>query len=246
MIEEIKNKQMDIPSSLAIIAFCGLIHASFQLSVSVLTLLSGHILSTSKTQARILRLSTGFLIGAGVMTSLLLSSTFLALLQLFGTETPQIVWATGCGLLVGVAISIWLFYFRHEKGTTLWIPRNIATYLTDRIHSTKRGAEAFGLGLSSVIGEILFIIAPLFIAALTLVQLPPMWRLAGIGIYTVISLLSLIIVWVLVGSGHSISQIQKWRESNKNFLQFVAGAGLIVLVFFIFVNEILCNTAGTI
>ena len=81
-------------------------------------------------------------------------------------------------------------------------------------------------------------------AALVLIHLPPMWQLAGIGIYTVISLLSLIIVWVLIGSGHSISQIQKWRESNKHFLQFAAGAGLIVLVFFVYVNEILGNTVG--
>ena len=235
---------MGIPNSLAIIALAALIHASFQLSVSVLTLLSSHTLSTKQTQAKLLRLTTGFLVGAGIMTVLLLSFTSLVLLHVFGTETPQFIWAAGCGLLVGVAVSIWLFYFRREKGTTLWIPRSIATYLTERIQSTKLSAEAFGLGLSSIIGEILFIIAPLVMAALVLIQLPPMWQLAGIGIYTVISLLSLIIVWVLIGSGHSISQIQKWRESNKHFLQFAAGAGLIVLVFFVYVNEILGNTVG--
>jgi len=235
---------MGIPNSLAIIALAALIHASFQLSVSVLTLLSSHTLSTKQTQAKLLRLTTGFLVGAGIMTVLLLSFTSLVLLHVFGTETPQFIWAAGCGLLVGVAVSIWLFYFRREKGTMLWIPRSIATYLTERIQSTKLSAEAFGLGLSSIIGEILFIIAPLVMAALVLIHLPPMWQLAGIGIYTVISLLSLIIVWVLIGSGHSISQIQKWRESNKHFLQFAAGAGLIVLVFFVYVNEILGNTVG--
>jgi len=235
---------MGIPNSLAIIALAALIHASFQLSVSVLTLLSSHKLSTKQTQAKLLRLTTGFLVGAGIMTVLLLSFTSLVLLHVFGTETPQFIWAAGCGLLVGVAVSIWLFYFRREKGTMLWIPRSIAIYLTERIQSTKLSTEAFGLGLSSIIGEILFIIAPLVMAALVLIQLPPMWQLAGIGIYTVISLLSLIIVWVLIGSGHSISQIQKWRESNKHFLQFAAGAGLIVLVFFVYVNEILGNTVG--
>jgi len=237
---------MGIPNSLAIIALAASVHACFQLSVSVLTLLTSHTLGNKQTQAKLLRLTIGFLVGAGIMTILLLSSVSLLLLSIFGTETPQIIWASGCGLLVGVAISIWLFYFRHEKGTTLWIPRSFATYLTERIHSTKLAAEAFGLGLSSVIGEILFIIAPLVISALVLIQLPSMWQLVGIGIYTVISLLSLIIIWILIGSGHSISQIQKWRETNKHFLQFIAGAGLIVLVFFIFVNQILVNTVGVI
>lgn len=235
---------MNIPSSLAIIALAALIHASFQLSVSVLTLLGSHALSTKQTSAKLLRLTTGFLIGAGIMTMLLISFTSLVLLHAFGTETPQIIWATGCGLLIGVAVSIWLFYYRREKGTTLWIPRSIAAYLTKRTQSTEQSAEAFGLGLSSVIGEILFIIAPLIISALVLIQLPPLWQLAGIGIYTLISSLSLIIVWVLIGSGHSLSRIQRWRESNKHFLQFAAGAGLIVLGFFVYVNEILGSTVG--
>jgi hypothetical protein len=237
---------MDIPSSLAIVALAALVHASFQLSVSVLTLLGGHTIGAKRTQAKLLSLTTSFVFGVGIMTLLLLSSVSLVLLHIFGAETPQVVWAASCGLLVGVAISIWLFYYRHENGTTLWIPRGVADYLTGRTKSTKLSAEAFGLGLSSVIGEILFIIAPIVIAALTLIQLPPIWQLAGIGIYAIISLLSLIIVWVLIGSGHTISHIQHWRESNKYFLQFAAGAGLIVLGFFVYVNEILSSTVGVI
>jgi len=242
--EETKNKNMDILSSLAIVSLAALIHASFQLSVSVLTLLSGHSIGAKHSQARLLRLTTSFVFGAGVMTVLLLSFVSLVLLHVFGDGTPQIVWAAGCGLLVGVALSVWLFYYRHEKGTTLWIPRGVADYLNQRTKSTKLSAEAFGLGLSSVIGEILFIIAPITMAALVLVQLSPMWQLLGIAIYTVISLLSLIIVWVLIGSGHNLGKIQKWRESNKYFLQTVAGAGLIVLALFVYVTEILGNTVG--
>jgi hypothetical protein len=120
----------------------------------------------------------------------------------------------------------------------------MSIYLTDRTKSTKLSAEAFGLGISSVIGESLFIIAPLSISALVLVQLPPIWQLIGIGVYTIISMLSLIIVWVMIGSGHNLGRIQKWRESNKFFLQFIAGAGLIVLGLFVYVYEILGSTIG--
>jgi hypothetical protein len=237
---------MDIASSLAIITLAALVHASFQLSVSVLMLLSGHTIGAKRSQAKLLRLTTSFVVGAGIMTLLLLSLVALVLLDFFWTGTPKIVWAIACGLSVGVAVSIWLFYYRQEQGTTLWIPRGAARYLTERTKSTKLSAEAFGLGLSSVIGEILFIIAPIVIGALVLIQLPTIWQLAGISIYTVVSMLSLIIVWVLIGSGHTLGRIQKWRETNKYFLQFAAGAGLIVLAFFVYVSEILGKAAGVI
>jgi hypothetical protein len=71
-----------------------------------------------------------------------------------------------------------------------------------------------------------------------------MWQMVGIGIYTVISLFSLLVVWVLIGSGHNLGRIQRWREKNKNFLQFSAGAGLIVLAVFVYVTEILGKGIG--
>lgn len=235
---------MNVLNSLAIIALAALIHASFQLSVSVLTLLSAHTIGSKRSHAKLLQLTISFLIGAGLMTILLLAFISFVLSSVFGSVAPQIVWAIACGTLGGVAISIWLFYYRREKGTTLWIPRNIATYLHDRIKSTKIGAEAFSLGLTSVIGELLFIIAPLFISALVLIQLPSVWQLVGISLYAIISASPLFVVWVLISSGHSISNIQKWRESNKTFLQFAAGTGLIVLMFFVYANELLIDVVG--
>jgi len=237
---------MDIPSSIAIIALAALIHASFQLSTSMLTLLSSHTIGHQRSHARLLRMTCSFITGASIMTMLLLSFSSLILLSIFGSSTPLIAWAIACGMSVGIAIAVWLFYYRNESGTTLWIPRGIARYLTDRTKATHLSGEAFGLGLSSVIGEILFIITPLGISALILIQLPPMWQLAGIGIYTLISSLSLIIVLVLIGSGHAISGIQQWRESNKRFLQFVGGAGLITLALFVYVSAILGNLTGAI
>lgn len=237
---------MDIVSSLAIITLSALIHASFQLSVSVLMLLSGHAIGKKQTPGKLMRMTTGFIIGAGVMTLLLLSFSAMMIQGIFGFRTPPVVWSIACGLSVGVAVSIWLFYYHHEKGTTIWIPRSIAHYLNQRTRSTELAAEAFGLGLSSVIGEILFIIAPLLISALVLVQLSPFWQLLGIAVYTLVSMLPLIIVWSLVGSGHTLGRVQKWRETNKHFLQFAAGAGLIILACFVYVCEILSNSAGVI
>lgn len=235
---------MDIISSLAIIALAALVHASFQLSVSVLTLMSGHAIGAKRSRAKLMRMTTSFLVGSGLMTMLLLAFTSSTILQLFGSDAPQIVWAGACGLLIGVAVAVWMFYYRREKGTVLWIPRGVATYLTKRTKATKMSAEAFALGLTSIIGELLFIVAPLVISALALIQLPAPWQLVGIGIYTIVSMLSLLIVWTLISSGHSLSNIQKWRENNKYFLQFAAGAGLIILSLFTYVSEIMSQTVA--
>lgn len=235
---------MGVAVSLAIIALAALVHASFQLSVSVLTLLSGHAIGTKQSQSKLLKLTTSFVLGAGLMTLLVLSSVTFIVFCLFNNDAPQVIWAAACGLSAGIALSVWLFYYRRGKGTMLWIPRSFAKYLTDRTKSTKQSSEAFGLGMSSVIGEIIFIIAPVIVSSLVLIQLPAIWQLVGAIIYSVISLLSLAIVWVSISSGHSLSRIQRWREKNKNFLQFVSGAGLIILGFFVYINEIVIKSIG--
>lgn len=230
---------MDIPTSLAIVALAALIHASFQLSVSVLTLLSGHAIGSKRSNGKLLHLTSSFVFGAGFMSLLLLSLSSLVLSNLFSENIPPLVWAMACGLSSGVAISVWLFYYRREAGTALWIPRSVAEYLNGRTKATKHGSEAFGLGLSSVVGEILFIIAPVIIASLALISLPPLWQLAGLGMYAIISLSPLVIVWMMIGGGVSLGHIQKWRESNKYFLQFAAGAGLLILSLFVYVTEVI-------
>ena len=236
---------MDILTSLTIVAFAALIHASFQLSVSVLTLLSGHAIGAKKSRARVLSLTTSYTTGAGIMTLLILSLTSLVFLHSFGTEIPLLVWALVCGLVFGIGVAVWLFYYRRRTdGTELWIPRSFAKFLNQRSKKTNQSAEAFSLGLTSVIAELVFIIPTVAITALVLIDLPGIWQLVGIGIYTVISLLGLLIVWSLVGSGKSLARIQKWRTENKRFLQFSSGSALIVLGFFVYVSKILTAVTG--
>jgi hypothetical protein len=230
-------------SSLAIIAFAALIHASFQLSVSMLTLLSGHAIGAKTAHAKLLRLTNGFLLGVAVMTMLAISFIAFIFQHAFGTHIPLIAWAASCGLLLGLGVAVWVFYYRRETGTSLWLPRGVARYLSERTKATKHSAEAFGLGLSSVIAELIFIFAPMVISALVLIRLEPLWQLVGIALYTCISLLSLLIVSGLIGSGHKLSRIQKWREDNKRFLQFAAGSGLLVLGFYVYVDQVISVTA---
>ena len=237
---------MDTISALAIVTFAALIHASFQLSVSVLTLMSGHAIGSKRSHTHLLKLSNSFLWGAAIMTVFLLStSTFIAA-SLFGDHVPLIVWTVVAGILTGIGICVWLFYYRRGRGTSLWIPRQMAAFLTSRSKQTRSSSEAFGLGLTSVLIEAFFLMGPIAVSGLALIHLPPEYQLVGVGIYTVVSLTSLLIVGGLIGSGHTLGGIQKWRETNKQFLQFASGSGMLILGFYIYVEQVLNTTVAAV
>jgi len=233
---------MNTFDSLIIVAVAALIHASFQLSVSMLTLLSSHTIGAKRSHNRLLGLSGSFLLGVFVMTVMLLSTISLFVQLVLGQAEQMLAWVAACGLLFGLGVAVWIFYYRREQGTTLWLPRGMARYLSDRTKSTKQSAEAFGLGISSVLAELLFIFAPILVSSLILTRLDSQWQLVGIALYASLSLFPLLIVYGLVGSGHKISRIQRWREENKSFLQFVAGGGLIALGFYIYVDQVITPT----
>ena len=230
---------MTYTSLFASIIFAALIHASFQLSVSTLTLMSGHAIGRKKSHKQLLRLIGSFIIGALLATITLLSFIATVLSNFVTSDNFPLVMTIACGLLMGIGLSVWIFYYRRGTGTVLWLPRGMAEYLTKRAKKTDRSSESFSLGMTTIIAELLFTFGPLFIAAITLLQLPSVYQLAGIGVYGVVSVLSLLIVGGIVGSGHRLSGVQKWREKNKRFLQFAAGSALLVLGFYLFVFEVL-------
>ena len=235
---------MDITSSLAAVALIALIHASFQLSVSVLTLLGSHTIGARMSHKKVLSLISSYVLGATTMTLLIVSFAALIFLQAFGTEVPLMAWAIACAVVLGIGVAVWLFYYRKGAGTSLWISRGFARHLTSRSQKTTHPTEAFSLGLTSVIGELVFIIPTVVLSALILIGLPGGWQMAGLGVYTLFSLLGLLVVWALIGSGYSLSKVQKWREANKRFLQFSSGGALIVLGFFVYVAKVVAEVAG--
>lgn len=230
---------MNTTTAFLIIALAALVHASFQLSVSMVTLLTSHALGARAKQTKIVRLTNSFSAGATVMTLLLLATCAYVCSEFFPVTTPSLMWSSVCGAAVGVAIAVWIFYYRREKGTSLWIPRGMARFLSQRAKATNLSGEAFTLGLGSVMAEIMFIFAPILAASLVIIRLSPQFQLLGLAVYTAVSMATLLTVTALIGSGHRLSRIQRWRESNKRFLQFAAGSGLLVLGFYLYVNEIL-------
>lgn len=229
---------MDIECSFIVIFLASLVHACFQLSISVLTMLSGRSLGSKLSPRKIDTLSIFFVIGSMIMTFLLLSSFLLIICYVDESLITALDWSIICGLTIGVGLAIWLFYYR-KNGTSIWIPRSFAEFLNTKIKTAKNPMDTLTLGIMSVLGEIIFIIAPVSSCCLAILSLPSYFQPVGIIIYVLASSSSLLILWLLISHGKSISSIQKWREDNKKFLQFVSGGVLIALSLFIFVNGVI-------
>lgn len=230
---------MIIQNPLLVIAFAGLLHASFQLSMSLLTLLSGHSLGAGKSFRRLMQLNLAYLLGAALVTTFLLTSLGY-IVEIF-SDHLHILWVIATCLNIVVGISVTIFYYRRGMGTGLWIPRSMALYLTERTKKTKSSAESFTLGAGSILAELPFLIGPLTIATLYIVssEMSVSLQLASLVIYVLIALLPLLIIVTLVGAGHKISTIQRWREDNKLFLQYCAGSGLIILGCFVLIDQVI-------
>lgn len=207
------------------------VHMCYQLSVSVLTHFNSHSLSRKTSERRLFLLNSSYGLGAILMTALLL---FCAV-SLTGTlaEHRQILLAIAIFVapLVGIATVLW--YYRQGNGTRLWLPRPIADYLLKRSSKTRSSFEAFTLGAATVVGELPFVIAPLLLVAFLVNTLSPStWAVWSI-VYAVLAYLPLVVITAYLGSGHSAAGVQRWREKNKNFLQWTSGIMLILLTFYL-------------
>ena len=233
---------MDYLTIFSSVLLAALIHASFNLSVSVLTLLSGHTLSREKSQIRLVKLLFAFTFGAIIMNILLFCAFAFFAQTIFFDGIYLFIWLVLIGLLVGTGLAVWLFYYRrsstNKSGTEIWIPRGIAKYLNGRARKTKHSAEAFSLGLTSIISEIIFIFAPLLAATFATIQLPSHLQVVAVLLYAFISSLPTIVIACLICGGHSIAQIQVWREKNKRFFQFCSGLGLLILAGFLYASVV--------
>jgi hypothetical protein cdivTM7_00617 len=229
---------MDTLTALSVVALAALIHASFQLGVSIITTLSSYARGRKAPNRTLQRLTGGFLGGVMTMTLLTVSLAGCIASDFYrSVSTPQ-SWTIITILLVSIGVFVWLLYYRRGDGTSLWIPRSFSRFLQRRIAQVSLITEAYSLGLASVASELLFVAVPATAAAISLATLPLQWQIAGITLYTIIASLGTLLVTVLIGSGHSLSSIQRWRERNKHFLQFAAGTGLIVLGLYLYANQV--------
>ena len=208
-----------------------LVHMMFQLGISVLTLLSGHSLGLRKSHLRLLHLNYSYIFGAFV-TIILVAISLLAIIETLN-YSERTLWIIATIISVVVGCTVCLVYYRRGKGTMLWLPRNIAEYLSKRAKKTTFGIEAAALGGMTIVAELPFAIAPLLVLDLLLRNQTSEYKLIGVLSYAFLVVIPLLIVTALIGSGPRLSTVQRWRENNKTFLQYSAGLGLIIIALYL-------------
>lgn len=213
------------------------VHACFQLSVSMLTLLSSHSIGRRLPNGRLFNLNFWYILGVITMvTGLQLGA--IALHRTLMAHDATLVTAVSFGLIPFIALAMVLFYYRRGRGTQLWLPRPAAEYLTSRAKKTKSSVESFALGLMTAVAELPFAIAPLAIVAFALQGFGADRWLALSLLYAVAVATPLIFVALYISSGHGLSSVQRWREEAKDYLKWTSATALLLLTLYLTVLQL--------
>lgn len=227
----------DVSPFLLVLLGAVFVHACFQLSVSVLTLLNSHTIGRRLPNARLLNLNFWYIFGVIVMIALLQLGA-IALHRLAMAHDSTLTTTATLGILPLVALLTVLFYYRRGRGTQLWLPRPAADYITGRAKQTKSSVEAFVLGTATALTELPFAIAPLAIVAFVFQAFAAdLWPQLAVG-YAVAVCTPLVFVALYISSGHKVSSVQRWRENAKDFLKWTSAAMLLLLTVYIAVLQI--------
>ncbi|HAC56485.1 TPA: hypothetical protein DCF80_03205 [Candidatus Saccharibacteria bacterium] len=213
------------------------VHACFQLSVSVLTLLSSHSIGRRLSNNRLFSLNVWYILGV---------ATTIAMLQLGAMATYRSATSTDSTLATVVTFSVIpliallmvFVYYRRGRGTQLWLPRPAAEYITTRAKKTKSSVESFALGATTAVVELPFALAPLAIVAFAFQGFnAEHWLQLAIG-YALAVTLPLIFVALFLSSGHKVSSVQRWREDAKGYLKWTSAITLFVVMIYVTVLQL--------
>lgn len=223
------------PTYLLLVMGALFVHACYQLSVSVLTHFTSHSLSRQTSEKRLLTLGLSYSLGA-IITTTLIICTAATLVSFLHNQSYVMVAVVGIAPLIGLATMLW--YYRRGEGTRIWLPRSFAAYLLERSKKTRSLVEAAMLGSATVVGELPFLIGPLLFITYLVAQLPLSSWVTVSGLYSFLAYLPLLFVTMYITSGHSVARVQRWRETNKSFLQWTSGIALVLLSVFITVMHL--------
>ncbi|HEX8389844.1 MAG TPA: hypothetical protein VF597_00275 [Candidatus Saccharimonadales bacterium] len=204
------------------------VHATYQLSVSVLTLLSSHTIGRRLHNVHLLRLSLWYVAGATIAVALLCLAAIALTAMILPHHYTLMTYVTFTLAPVCALLTV-LVYYRRGAGTRLWLPRAVVSYVTDRAKRTRSGSEAMSLGLLTVMAEVPFAVAPLLLVGYALQASGPRQWFELSLLYGICVSLPLLVVALYLSSGHKVSGVQRWREQSKNYLKWTSALTLLIL-----------------
>ena len=215
-----------------IILLAAVTNASLQLGTGTLLLLYNESMGR-KVRKTTRWVTRGFILGVFLFSILLISTIMLMILIVnsrpFTLEQLPVV----VGLALAMAVVVFGLYFRRGKNTMLWLPDPVAKYFRRRAGKVDTGAEGMALGMTTVLGELPFTLILLVIVANSLLSLPQAVMILAIAGYALITVMPLIIMKMLIKSGSTLVDIQRWRVKNKTFFRIFVGLCYITLAVFL-------------
>jgi hypothetical protein len=229
---------MDDLVSLGTVVLAGVVHAGLQLGLGCLLLLyhesaGRHV--GKKTRA----LVGSFVSGVGTIVFLALAATCFVVVNIFDGALSVEWLAAVVGVLVGLAVVVWFLYYRRGATTELWLPKVVAKFIDGRARVTESNTEAFSLGVLTCFAEAPFIFILLMVAGNSLLELPVKYQVLTVALYTIITMLPLIVMRVVLRNGRTVAEVQRWRVRNKMFLRVISGVGFFALAMYILAFKLL-------
>lgn len=184
-------------------------------------------------------LVSSYILGSALLVVLFLS-TIIFLIATFtnGTLSTKSLMILSAVLLM-LALSIWLFYYRSRHTTELWLPKSISRYINRRAKLTESNIEAYSLGMLTAFAEMPFSIVLLIVAGNSIILLPFEWQFLSVLAYAFVSVLPLFILRISIRRGNTVVDVQKWRLKNKNFFRALSGTLFLTLAAFLIAFKVL-------
>lgn len=229
---------MDMVIPFGEVILAALVHASLQIQLGALLLLyhsslGKHVRKKTKT------IVSSYIAGIGTLVFLAVAATCFVFDRYFGKALYPEEVVIVVGMLLALAIVMWVFYYRRGKSTELWLPRSVARFIDRRAKETNSNTEAFSLGVLTSLAEMPFTLVLFVVAANSILELAPLWQLVAVVLYTIITIIPPIILRLAVRHGETIANIQRWRVKHKTFMRVISGVGFLILGFFLFAFEVL-------
>ena len=221
-----------------IIALAAIVHASLQLEVGALMLLY-HASLGKHIKKKTRNLVSNYILGSALLVVLFLSTIIFLIATFTNGSLSTKSLAILAAVLLMLAISIWLFYYRSRQTTELWLPKSISRYINRRAKLTESNIEAFSLGMLTAFAEMPFSIVLMVVAGNSVVLLPFEWQFLSVLGYAFVAILPLFILRVSIRRGNTVVDVQKWRLKNKNFFKVLSGTLFLTLAIFIIAFKVL-------
>lgn len=220
------NLSMNIFTSLGIVILIMFILAFLQF-IPGLFLLFEHYTYGQLSRKKASKISFFFIFGVCASVALLFLFIYfvLASSHLYNIVNHSILAWIFSGIFIASSLIMFIGYFRRGSGTELFLPRQFVHKYTELASHSLTPVEAFFLGFTSTIPELIFTI-PLFIYMtfeLSIFEeniLPKIILIVAVILSSIVPLLA---IQGLFNHHHNLALIQRFRVKNKAFLRWFLG-----------------------